>query len=286
MPELPDLEYIRPILCERLQGCWMTGVEVFEPVVVRNLTGMDLSEFSGIISSVTRLGPFLRFSLKPRDRSALNSEDQLEIVMHPMLAGRFRLSGKKQAVTAFRMNFDDFHLDFLDDKKMGKVYLGRTSDLHSIPGFASQGTDILSPSFDWPYFQRIAAKSRKQARVFLMDQKSMSAIGNAYADEVLFEARIHPKTRMNQLDESQLATLFESIRSVIQDGIRTIQEAKPDLEMKYRDHMKVRNKKDQPCIRCGNKIRRANVNGYDSFFCPVCQPDGGKGFIDWTTVSR
>ncbi|MBI38050.1 MAG: DNA-formamidopyrimidine glycosylase [Leptospiraceae bacterium] len=327
MPELPDLEYVRPILEEELVGKQLRGIEVFEPVVLRNMIGGSLGEFSGLVFRVLRHGPFLTFALEKAAGSAPGvskkavaggtgsragtrkpSDDLggipeppgnsggltqkadeglahgLAIIVHPMLAGRFRLNGKKQSSTAIRFHFEGFHLDYLDDRKMGKVYVCKGSDASSIPGYGKQGIDLLSSDFNMDYFLNAAKKSKKQARVFIMDQSVISSIGNAYADEILFEARIHPKTRMNQLGDDQRKELFQAIKSVIAEGIRTIQEASPDLEMKYREHMKVRNRKGEPCPDCGTSIRRANVLGYDSFFCPSCQPDGGKGFIDWSSL--
>ena len=114
-----------------------------------------------------------------------------------------------------------------------------------------------------------------------MDQTALSAIGNAYADEILFEAGIHPKTTCNQLGEKDVERLYESVRKVIQWGIDEVEKAAQPIHVKVRDHMRVRNRKDQPCPRCGTTIRRVGVLGYDAFFCPRCQPATRRQFIDW-----
>lgn len=280
MPELPDLEYLVPRLRGLLEGQKLEKLEVYEPVVLRNLLGEDITrELPLAFQSVTRHGPFVVLDL------GQPSESQLSIIIHPMLAGRFSQNRKKKS-TMLRLQLSDGYLDYEDDKKMGKVYLARPEQREAIPGFAKQGMDILSADFTEEYFLKIAQKARSQVRVFLMDQSRLSAIGNAYADEILFEAGIHPKTRMNSLKGDDLQRLYGSLKSVIQGAIEIIQKAEPALEVKYRQHMKVRNRKDQPCFRCGTKIRRANVLGYDAFFCPKCQPDGGKGFIDWSSLER
>ena len=77
---------------------------------------------------------------------------------------------------------------------MGKVYLAPEGAREGIPGWREQGIDILSPGFTREAFDRLIAGRRDQVRVFVMDQSALSAIGNAYADEVLFAAGIHPKT--------------------------------------------------------------------------------------------
>ncbi|HET6486082.1 MAG TPA: zinc finger domain-containing protein, partial [Spirochaetia bacterium] len=120
-----------------------------------------------------------------------------------------------------------------------------------------------------------------QARVFVMDQTALSAIGNAYADEILFAAGIHPKTSCASLSAEERRKLYDSIRSVMAWGIEEVRKADRPIEEKVRDHMRVRNRKDQPCPVCGGTIRRAGVLGYDSFFCPTCQPAVRKQAIPW-----
>jgi formamidopyrimidine-DNA glycosylase len=119
-----------------------------------------------------------------------------------------------------------------------------------------------------------------------MDQTVFSAIGNAYADEILFCAGIHPKTFCYQLDDATIEKLHRCIVEVMRWGISEVEKATPALEDKYRDHVRVRNRKDQPCPNCGAKIRRAGVLGYDTFFCPNCQPLGREQFIDWRKLPK
>ncbi len=114
-----------------------------------------------------------------------------------------------------------------------------------------------------------------------MDQSALSAIGNAYADEILFEARIHPKTPCSSLSPEQRRGLYNAIRSVMAWAISEVQKAAQPIDVKVRDHVKVRNRKDEPCPVCGAKIRRAGVLGYDSFFCPHCQAASRPQRIPW-----
>ena len=144
--------------------------------------------------------------------------------------------------------------------------------LAAIPGYLDQGVGILSPDFTRDRFDAIIKGRRHQVRVFLMDQTALSAIGNAYADEILFAAGIHPKTSCASLSDEQRGRLYDSIRGVMTWAIHMVREAGQPIEVKMRDHVKVRNRKDEPCPVCGTKIRRAGVRGYDSFFCPHCQP--------------
>jgi formamidopyrimidine-DNA glycosylase len=282
MPELPDLIYLEKRLSPLLAGQRIAGVEVKEPIVIRMLLPGDFAaaltgaKFAGI----RRHGPFLVFALS----------EERELVIHPMLAGRFqwtKLGEKTSTGLALSLECEPadgsarHHLHYLDDKKMGKVYLARSGEYGQIPKFDEQGPNLLSPKFTLDYFQQQIKKSRKQIRVLIMDQAVASCIGNAYADEILFSAGIHPKTFCYQLDATEIAKLHQCIIEIMRWGIDEVEKANPPLHVKARNHMRVRNRKDQSCPRCGAKIRRAGVRGFDTFFCPACQPLKREQFIDW-----
>jgi formamidopyrimidine-DNA glycosylase len=222
--------------------------------------------------------------------------DDKELVIHPMLAGRFQWAKPGEKISAGcalsltceapNQNATRHGLHYLDDKKMGKVYLTRSGQYQQIPKFNEQGLNLLTPEFTLEYFHQRLKKSRQQVRVLIMDQAVVSCIGNAYADEILFCAGIHPKTFCYQLDEAQIAKLRQCIIEVMRWGIAEVEKAQPPLEAKARDFMRVRNRKDQPCPQCGAKIRRAGVRGFDTFFCPACQPLQREQFIDWRKLNR
>lgn len=286
MPELPDLIYLEKKLPPLLAGQRLIDVEIKEPIVLRMLLPGDFATAlrGAEFLAVRRHGPFLVFTLS----------EERELVIHPMLAGRFQWAGpneKTAAGCALSLECEapdksrhQFH--YLDDKKMGKVYLTRRGEYQSIPKFNTQGPDLLSAAFSPAYFHQKIKKSRQQVRVLIMDQAVVSCIGNAYADEILFDAGIHPKTFCYQLPDPAIAKLQQSIVAVMRWGIAEVEKANPPLAMKARDHLRVRNRKDQPCPRCGTKIRRAGVRGFDTFFCPACQPLTRAQFIDWRKLDE
>ncbi|HTX71571.1 MAG TPA: DNA-formamidopyrimidine glycosylase family protein [Rectinemataceae bacterium] len=287
MPELPDLVHIVRELAPAVRGRIILSAELREPVVLRILMRGEFARLLAgrTILDVMRHGPFLRWSLSGTE----GSPEGLDLVMHLMLAGRLRLAepGEKALpATAFSLHFDDGRiLHYGDDKKMGKVYLCPRDSFSAIPGYLSQGVDVTGPDFTFELFSGLIEKKRCQARVFVMDQSLLSAIGNAYADEILFEAGIHPKATCSTLSADERQALYAAIRSVLAWGVEEVDRAGRPLEDKVRDHMRVRGRAGQPCPRCGTTIRRAGVLGYDAFFCPRCQPDrAGKGFVDWTSL--
>jgi formamidopyrimidine-DNA glycosylase len=282
VPELPDLHCIVESLAPALVGRRIQAVTVKEPIVIRMLLpgpgGLPVSFAQAMagreFASLRRHGPFLDFSL-----------DAARLVIHCMLSGGLQLApaaAKSPAHLCFSLALDDgSRLTYFDDTRMGKVYVCAPGQTAAIPGFDTQGVDVLSEAFTWDRFQELIRGRRQQARVFLMDQAALSAIGNAYADEILFAAGIHPKTPCSSLDAAEKRRLYEAVRSVLAWGIDEVRKARQPVEVKVRGHMRVRNRKDEPCPACGTKIRRAGVLGYDSFFCPACQPAKKPQKIPW-----
>lgn len=277
MPELPDLLYILSRLKERLVGREVAAERVGEPVILRFAVPGNLSLLLGRpLEDVFRRSHFLVFRF-----------EGLDLAINPMLAGRFRLAepGEKDPRSlGFALGFGDVELRYLDDKKMGKAYLIATDDWKAIPGVKTGGVDILAPQFTAERFVSLLKHRRDQVRVFLLDKKALDSLGNAYADEVLFEAGIHPKTFCRSISHDDGVKLHDAIVRVMTEAVEEVQNRGEDIEVKVRDFLKVRRK--ETCPRCGGKIRTAGVRGMDAWFCPRCQPATRAGFVDWTRAGK
>lgn len=284
MPERPDLAHQAPILDRELAGRTITDVHVGIPVVLRvAVQGRPTDLLPGHrFTGASRQLHFVRLPLAPPDGA-----DPLELVVHPMLAGRFQLvpaSARMTKDTGVAWTLDDGRqLRYRDREKMGKVYLLPAGRDELVPGLQPVGLDVLDPKvFTFDAFSALARTRRDQVKLFLMDKSALDSFGNCYADEALFAAKIHPKARVRELDEAQLRDLHAAMSRVLQEAQDEIARRDPPLEDKLRDFVKVRNRKGQPCPVCGDTIRAAGVRGHDAFFCPTCQPDKkGRGFVDW-----
>ncbi len=278
MPELPDLLYIQKYLRRSVVDRTIIGVRIKEPIVLRVAISDSFETIlpgKQILSCDIR-GPFLRLGLSAN----------LELILNLMLAGKLQhqLPGEKAVGhLSFSLSLDNqSSLHVCDEQKMAKAYLVQAGDYATVPKYREQGIDIMSPAFTPETFKELAKKhSRKQVRVFINDHTILNSIGNAYADEILFDAKIHPKTFVSKLSEQEIKRLHHSILSVMRWGIESVENAAQPIHVKVREHMKVRNRKGEPCPRCGTTIRREGVRGHDVFFCPVCQPASRKLFIDW-----
>jgi formamidopyrimidine-DNA glycosylase len=281
MPELPDLLYIRDYLHPRLKDRTITAVRIRQPVILRTTLDEPFERtLSGRrIEEVRIRGPFIHLLLSVNHH----------LIINLMLSGRIQHQRPGERVEGYlccSIDLDDgTSLNICDSKLMAKVYSSSGDQFGQIPRFNEQGIDVLSDTFTADAFSSLASRHRrKQVRVFINDQTILSAIGNAYADEVLFDARIHPKSLVAHLDRTQLDALYSSIVHVLRWGAEEVRKAAGPIQTKVRDHMRVRNRKGQPCPRCGTTIRREGVRGHDVFFCPRCQPPTRFHFLDWRNI--
>jgi formamidopyrimidine-DNA glycosylase len=279
VPELPDLLHVVSRLRERLNGREVVSERVKEPVVLRFTVRGNLSLLLGrSVKDVFRKSHFVVFRF-----------EGLDLAVNPMLAGRFRFAettDRDEAALAFALGLSsragadaELELRYLDDKTMGKAYLIANDDWRAIPGMQTGGVDLLSREFTAERFSSLLKHRRDQVRVFLLDKRALDSIGNAYADEILFEARLHPKTFCRSLTHDEALRLHAAIVKVMTAAAAEVAARDEPIEVKVRDFLKVRLR--EVCPSCGSKIRKAGVRGMDAYFCPRCQPATRPGFLDW-----
>ena len=281
VPELPDLVHIEAVLAREVCGLRIVETRVGDPVVLRLMVPGPLPTLlhGKRITEVKRIGQFLRFSL----------DGDLVLVMNAMLTGRYALVGDgkrhagKNLILALRFE-SGVELRYSDETRMGKIYVAETRQLVEIPGLRDLGVDLLSPEFNLERFRALAAGRRDQVRQFLLDKTALASIGNAYADEILFAAKLHPKTFCNKLLPEDVDRLFAAVRDTLAWAIHEIETRAQPIEIKVRDFLKVRGRAGQRCLVCDTVIRRVRVGRDDACFCPTCQPTQRKLFVDFSKL--
>lgn len=268
MPEAPDLEVIKDYLNRRVRGRTIASAEVLRPSVVRSMTGEDLAlSLPGrSLDRFTRRGKFMQIRL---------STDRV-LVVNPMLTGVFRHCASSERVarrTCVRLTLDDGQdLRYIDDKQMGMVYLTSREGLNEVPRLADQGPDVLEALPPDEFSQRLKP-FHGEIKGILTRGRFISGIGNAYADEILFDARIYPFKRRKALSSEELERLRLSCPSVTVRAMKTLRERIGDrIHLKVRDFLSVHNKGGKPCPRCGEPIRQISANRRITSFCRTCQP--------------
>jgi formamidopyrimidine-DNA glycosylase len=267
MPEIPDLEVIREYLEGVLPRQRIESVEVLRPLVVRNLLPdhlVSVLEGNGI-SAVRRRGKFLLFDL----------ESGQAVVINPMLVGRLSYcqpDQRRAAKTVLILHLSDgMDLRYVDSKSMGKVYL--TPDENLVPRFAGQGPEPLDPEFTAEVFRERLRTRRGEIKGLLTNQALVAGIGNAYADEILFEAGLYPFRKRPSLSPEEVDSLHQAMRRVLLEAILVLRErVGDDIDVKIRDFLKVHGKGGSPCPRCGTPISEITARNRLTNFCRKCQP--------------
>ena len=269
MPEVPDLEAIRHYLMPRLHGRQVTGAAAPIPWLVRTgAAGLETLVGHGF-GEVHRLGKFLLFFV----------DDGRILVVNPMLTGRFHwveAAAKKPGMLGVVLGFDDGHeLRYSDQRRMGRWYLvAGEQEITTVPQMEKLGPDVMG--LDEEAFLSRLRKRRGQVKSTLTNQEVLAGIGNAYSDEILWEAGIHPHRRGATLEEEDWRRLFRATRSVLQESIRivdeTVQAEGLGRKEEWRQHLQVHRRGGQPCPRCGHEIGGQTRGGSETNYCLSCQP--------------
>jgi formamidopyrimidine-DNA glycosylase len=280
MPELPDLVHVEAGLRSAIGGMRIVGARTGDPTVLRLMLAEPFPDLliGRTVEAIDRRGHFMRFGLS----------GDLVLVINAMLVGRYKLgpaeAGKKdpRALGLALVLDGGIELQYVDEKRMGKVYVARANDEAQIPVYGKLGLDVMAPSFTRAAFGKAIAKRRDQVRAFLMDKGALASIGNAYADEILFAAGLHPKTFCSKLEPAAVDALYAAIGKVLAEAIDEIRRRGEAIDVKVRDFLKVRGRDGKPCLVCGTTIRAVRVGDGDACFCPTCQPETRKLFINWS----
>ena len=268
MPEAPDLEAIRAVLNRECAGRTITRVEVRSGTVIRLPVAAFTARLTGrTLGPVMRRGKFLIFAFETADR----------LVVNQMLVGRWQLTApatKRPARTQFVLHLSDGReLRYIDARVMGKVYLVEAGHLDQVPQFAEMGPDLLDPALTETVFLERLRRYRGQVKNVLVNHQFVAGIGNAYADEILFEAGIHPFAKVSGLAADRRRALYAALRSVMAWAIPEVAARMGDAtDEKPRDFLRVHRKGGEPCSRCGTRISEISPQQRVTSFCRTCQP--------------
>jgi formamidopyrimidine-DNA glycosylase len=240
------------------------------PIVVRDLTqrGFVAALTGATIRAVNRRGKFLVFTFDAPPPS-------LFLAVNPKLTGRLQLAGpaeKRPAKTHVVFTLSNGkQLRYLDQKQMGQLYL--THDLESVPDYAGMGPEPLDISLD--EFRARLKPYRGEIKGVLTRGEFVAGIGNAYADEILWAARLHPYRKRTQLTSEEVERLYAGMRSTLSESIEKVRaEMGENIHLKPRDFLAVHMKTGEPCPRCGTPISLVGANQRITNFCRTCQPGG------------
>lgn len=272
MPELPELEIICEVLTRRVVGRKIASVMVAPkggPIIIRNLINLKFEEIltGKRVISASRRGKYILLNLDP---------ERIILAINPKLTGRLQLAqpGAKKAGPVhitFHFSDPDEELRYVDQKKMGQVYL--THDLSLIPMFDKLGPEALEIARE--EFRSRLRSYRGEIKGILTRGSFIAGIGNAYADEILWSARLHPYRKRPSLEQQEVDRLYDALRAVLHEAIQEVRGRMGDeIHRKPRDFFAVHMKHGEGCPRCSTRISLITANQRITNFCRTCQPGG------------
>jgi formamidopyrimidine-DNA glycosylase len=265
MPELPEVETIRRELEPHVIGRTISGLSFFWEGIVRQ---PSLEEFCSRligqrITGLGRRGKYLIFNLSGGQA----------LIIHLKMTGSLWLKDPEKFVRAIIHLDDGSNIYFRDPRKFGIMWL--TDDVSSVGG--RLGPDALGEDFTAKVLAAKLKKRQAPIKALLCDQGLVAGIGNMYADEALFMAKIHPMRAGGSLTQEEVKRLYKAIREVLAAGI---QEKGASTDTYFRPsgepgtahwQFRVAHRRGENCPLCGTPLERIAVRNRGSYFCPKCQ---------------
>jgi formamidopyrimidine-DNA glycosylase len=267
LPELPEVETIKNELAPHITGRWFTSITICD---AKPLHGLSVEEFchklvGQRIEQLKRRGKYLIFQLS-------NGE---VLIIHLRMTGALLLNPERtDRYTRVMFGLDDGNqLVFTDRRRLGVIWLAEEEQ--SVVG--KLGPEPLASEFTANRFASLLQKRQAPIKAVLLDQTFVAGIGNMYADEALFLAKIRPLRKANSLSNQETRALYQAVQDVLTQAIRnkgaSIDTYKRPGGENGTAHFsfRVAHRGGKPCPNCGMPIQRIPIRNRGSYFCPNCQ---------------
>lgn len=267
MPELPDVERFRRLVEQDCLRRVIADVRVTDP---------------GSLEGASPAG--LQRRLKGKRLHACRRHGKVLFIVidaAETLAMHFGTNGSLQYITRDQEEppYMRLQLDFADGNRLAYINprrIGNVQVVQSVEAFIAEsglGQDALDPSFDLAAFTDVLARRKQAIKQVLMDQARIAGIGNIFADEILFQAKLHPATRADALDGATRRRLFEAMKSTLQTAVDCGAGAEAFTDRLPKGFLVPERHAGGHCPRCGSALQIDKRGGRTGYFCPKCQPE-------------
>lgn len=265
MPELPEVESVRrqlhPLLAgRRIVEAW------WDPLPTMPREFVDVGRAVGKkIGGVGRRGKFMIAPL----------EGGTELILHLGMTGSFRFDFDDPYVRARLWLDDERTLAFRDPRRFGRIAVVDAGDYSAVPSLAAIGPEPLSDEFDPGEFATSLERTNAPVKPYLLSQRPVAGVGNIYADEALWQARIHPASR--RVGRKRAHLLHRAIKDVLAAAIEREGTTFRDYQMvngesgSNASFLIAYGRAGHPCPRCGTPLRKTVLGGRGTTYCPRCQ---------------
>ena len=274
MPELPEVEHVVRGLRQVISGRQIVAAELklrrIAPGISR--AGFDRKLRNARIMGVNRRGKYILIEL----------DSARVLLVHLRMTGKFVCLPADQQLPAYAHAI--FHLDderslvFCDMRQFGRIRLLPAAKLQSSPELSALAPEPLSDSFDAGYLAATLSRSRQSVKQLLLDQTKVLGLGNIYASEALFLARINPGRTADSISKQRIGRLYDAIRQVLHEAIDSGSTLKIDLADGIGSYFgtserfwRVYEREGEPCFTCETPIRRIIQGARSTYYCPRCQ---------------
>lgn len=271
MPEIAEVETVRNTLKKRILHKKILDVRVFYKPIILN----DEKEFKEILLNkefidIKRIGKWLLFETK-----------DYYLLSHLRMEGKYFLKNKNEPIEKHEhVEFifqDNLSMRYHDTRKFGRMKLVKKEELYDFEGIKKQGIEPISDSLTKEYLYEKLKKRNLPLKTLLLDQTIISGLGNIYADEVLFDAKIHPLKSGKDITIEECGRLKESSKKIIEEAIKmggtTIRSYTSSLGVtgRFQQNLMVHKRENEECKICKNPIKRIKVGGRSTYYCEICQ---------------
>jgi len=275
MPELPEVELVAQSLNKLVSR---------RTIIRAELLRARLAPFNSATDFAERLSNTKIMRVHRRGKHILFDFDNGQtLVAHLRMSGRFMLlpierENPKYTHAAFYFA-DDSRLVFQDQRHFGFMRVVETAQLHEVKELKSLAPEPFSDDFSPVYFRKVLKMSKRSLKEFLLDQTKVTGLGNIYASEAMFLARINPQIPANEVSARKANVLFERIREVLRESIAhgsTLNVNPENIDGSYYGGgytrgWRVYDREKEACVKCRTDIERLKQAGRSTYFCPKCQ---------------
>jgi formamidopyrimidine-DNA glycosylase len=269
VPELPDIVVYIEALDQRISGQTLERIRLTSPFLLRSvIPPLSCAE-----------GKRVRELRRTGKRIAIGLEDDLWLVLHLMIAGRLhwqerRNATKPRALAVFSFSNGTLWLTEAGTQRRASLHL--VGGEEALRALDQGGLEVLDA--DLKQFTAILRSANHTLKRALTDPHLFSGIGNAYSDEILFEAQLSPAAMTLKLSDEEVARLFAAVRNTLQSWVGRLRsmagEAFPENVTAFQPGMAVHGRYRQPCPRCGTAIQRIRYAANEANYCARCQTGG------------